>query len=80
MEDLVQKNVALMVIKGEGGGWTEEEVVKFMEESIDESDWIQREVKVKQHFNGFPPFWFSAIIYPGDVLVKVRKRWSKSSK
>ncbi len=44
---------------------TETEVVELMESSTTEQEWNANCDKVKKQWNGYPPFWFSAIVLSG---------------
>jgi hypothetical protein len=44
---------------------TEQEVVDLMKSSKTEDEWNANCDKVKKAFDGYPSFWFSAIILSG---------------
>lgn len=48
---------------------SEDDVVKFMESSLTEEEWVQNAEMVKEANNGYPSFWYKAIMVDG-----VRKR------
>ena len=50
------------------------EVVELMESSNTESEWNSNCGKVKSACDGYPDFWYSAIIQAG-VLAKTCKKW-----
>lgn len=52
----------------------EYQVVELMLSSTTEKEWANNCDKVKDHFNGYPDFWFSAIIQSG-VLGLVTNRF-----
>ncbi len=44
---------------------TEEEVVALMKSSTSEYEWGANVDKVKAAYDGYPPFWFDAIVRSG---------------
>lgn len=44
---------------------TEQEVVELMESATSESDWNSKCDQVKKQCNGYPNFWYHAIVISG---------------
>ena len=56
-----------------------EEVIKLMKSSKTEAEWDANCDTVKRVCNGYPPFWFSAIVMSG-VAAEVMARFGKDDK
>jgi hypothetical protein len=54
---------------------TEENVVKLMESSASEKQWNKNASAVKKEFNGYPSFWFGAVVVSG-VAANTALKWS----
>jgi len=54
----------------------EREVVELMESSTSEQEWNANCDKVKKACNGYPDFWYRAII-ASDVLSITSSTWEK---
>ena len=55
---------------------SEEGVVALMRSSKSEKEWNENSEKVRAANQGYPDFWFDAIIKPG-VIGQTRKNWSE---
>lgn len=56
---------------------THDDVVTLMRSSRSEREWIENCEKVRKAFDGYPGFWYSAIILEGihsEVIAKIRKQ------
>lgn len=53
---------------------SESDVIKLMSSSRTESEWNANCDKVKEHFGGYPRFWFGAIVTSG-LLRRTAARW-----
>ena len=53
---------------------TQTEVVELMESSKNEQEWNDNCDKVKKTCNGYPDFWYRAIILSG-ILSGVKLKW-----
>ena len=51
-----------------------DEVVKLMKGSKNETDWNNNADKVKKACNGYPDFWFGAIVKSG-VMAETQDSW-----
>ena len=54
---------------------TEQEVVTLMQSSKNETEWNANCDHVKRTCNGYPSFWFNAILISG-VMERNKKQWS----
>lgn len=52
----------------------EQSVVELMGSSRTEAEWNANADKVKAHFNGYPNWWYGAIVMSG-VLRRTAARW-----
>lgn len=53
---------------------TETEVVQLMKSSTNATEWDNNCDKVKKACNGYPPFWYAAIISSG-LFSKTQETW-----
>jgi hypothetical protein len=53
---------------------TQQQVVDLMSSATSESDWNDKCDQVKDSCNGYPSFWYSAIILSG-LASKVQANW-----
>jgi hypothetical protein len=54
---------------------TQESVVELMQSAISESDWNTKADQVKAANNGYPDFWYSAIVLSG-LMGRVSARFN----
>jgi hypothetical protein len=52
----------------------EQEVVTLMKSSKSEVEWNANCDKVKKACNGYPPFWYAAVVESG-LLYKTKATW-----
>ena len=52
----------------------EQEVIKLMQAAISESDWNAKCDQVKKTCEGYPEFWFKAILSSG-LMAEVSSSW-----
>lgn len=57
----------------------EEEVVRLMESSQTSDEWNNNADKVKTACDGYPSFWFRAVVLSG-VMARVTARWGGSDR
>jgi hypothetical protein len=53
---------------------TQQQVIDLMSSATSERDWNDKCDQVKAAFNGYPSFWYSAIILSG-LASKVQANW-----
>lgn len=54
---------------------TKQDVIDLMDSSKSEAKWNANADKVKAAFDGYPDFWYEAIILSG-LLTRVMMRWT----
>jgi hypothetical protein len=52
----------------------EQDVVAYMAKAVSESDWNDRCDAVKSANNGYPSFWYEAIVMSG-VMASTARKW-----
>lgn len=57
----------------------QDEVVALMESSSSEEEWNANCAKIKAAFNGYPNFWYNAIIMSG-VADRTATKWGGDAK
>lgn len=57
---------------------SKDEVIALMESSRDEDDWNRNCDTVKRRCEGYPPFWYAAVIVSG-LAARTAASWARVS-